>query len=291
MKLLALPGKEPLALVRATLIKHGAAAAERSSSVSQPPRSRQKRQPGHNAPARQGRDAAAKKIEPLAGKDEAAERHEDAEERTLMRRRPAEVLAGRDGRRPREYIAAIGPWLAEHRRTLLVGVGGMLAGVIVTCLFLALLAPQPEAVTPTGSSGGADATATLDDTYLGDLIAESLAQAALPFGVQHVAAHAKAGNEIDVSGDLTGVPTLPGQPARRMTARLQLSAVNGALHAHIESIDFGGLGLPGLATATLESQINAHLRFPALMQAGGHRYAVTSVTTKDGSVTMTLKRS
>ncbi len=78
---------------------------------------------------------------------------------------------------------------------------------------------------------------------------------------------------------------------RRMTAKLQLSIVAGALHAHIESLDFCGLGLPGLVTSTLEGQINAHLGWPALTRAGGHRYAVTSVTTKDRSITMTLRRS
>jgi hypothetical protein len=47
--------------------------------------------------------------------------------------------------------------------------------------------------------------------------------------------------------------------------------------------------LPGSITGALESQINARLNSPALTQVGGHHYSVTSVTTRDGSVTITLR--
>jgi hypothetical protein len=247
--------------------------------------------------AQQRRDAMAKRLKAQAAEERSRGQSGDMNDRTLVRRRipglsaPMSTATKSSEATFQGRIEAIPPWLTRHRHSLLIGFAGMVAGAILACLFLALLAPQPEAVKSTGSGGGADASATLDDAFLSDVLAAALAKASLPVGVQHVQAHVKEGNTIDLSGDLVVLPGLPIQPTRQLTASVQLSVVDGAPNAHVASIDFGGLSLPGLVTGIIESQINGQLNLLALTQAGGHRYIVTSLTTKDGSVTMAVKRS
>lgn len=180
-----------------------------------------------------------------------------------------------------------------RQRPLLVGclipaAGGVVVGVLLAFTALVILGPQPQAPTSaTTSVVPAHATITLDDAFLSQLDAEALTGAALPFAISSVRVAIHPANQIAIYADATA-----GLFTRQLTVTGTLTAVDGRLRLSVTQASVGGLALPAALDAALESALNARLAaLNDLFQFGGTSYAITSVTTQEGKLTLGLAPS
>ncbi len=165
-------------------------------------------------------------------------------------------------------------------------IGGVVVGILLTLGALVVLAPQPHApARPAASSAGpAHVTLTLDDAFLSQLSADGLRQAALPFTLSNVRVAIHPANQIAITADATA-----GLLTRRLAVAATLSAEGGQLRLRVTQAAVGGLSLPAPLDAALETALNAKLAsLNDLLQFGGTSYAITSVTTQEGLLTLGL---
>lgn len=163
----------------------------------------------------------------------------------------------------------------------------MLVGILLVFTALVILAPQPRAPASPPSVVPAHATLTLDDAFLSQLGAEALRGAALPFAISNVRVAIHPANQIAVFADATA-----GLFTRQLTVTGTLAAVDGRLRLSVTQASVGGLALPAALDAVLESALNARLAtLNDLFQFGGTSYAITSVTTQEGQLTLGLAPS
>ncbi len=167
---------------------------------------------------------------------------------------------------------------------------GLLLGIVLTLAGLVLFAPQPSTTPPATATEPYDAAITVGDTFLTSALSDGIAQAQLPVTLTNVHAHVETGNQLQVSGDMSGLPIFFGAGPRRLTAELTLSVDSGQLQAHINRASIGGLDLPRPITAALESAINQKLSATAESLAGGNAsYAVVGVTSTTGRLTLLVQ--
>ena len=164
----------------------------------------------------------------------------------------------------------------------------MLAGILLAFTALVILGPQPPAPSPsTPGVVPAHAAITVDDAFLSQLGAEALNGAALPFAISNVRVAIHPANQIAIYADATA-----GLLTRQLTVTGTLAAVNGRLRLSVTRASIGGLALPAALDAVLESALNARLAtLNDLFQFGGTSYAITSVTTQEGQLTLGLAPS
>lgn len=180
-----------------------------------------------------------------------------------------------------------------RQRPLLVGcvlpvACGLVVGVLLAFTALVILGPQPRAPTPaTTSVAPVHATITLDDAFLSQLGSDALHGAALPFTITNVRVAIHPANQFAVFADATAGPL-----TRQLTLTGTLAAVDGRLRLRVTQAAVGGLALPAALDAALESALNARLAtLNELFQFGGTSYAITSVTTREGQLTLGLAPS
>jgi hypothetical protein len=169
------------------------------------------------------------------------------------------------------------------------GCGGLLLGVLLTTLFLVLLAPHPSAVA-LAPAAPADITLTVDDQYLTRLVVQGIKAANLPaFTVTNVKAHIAAGNVLTFSGSAA---LGPGISLANLNAQGQLGASGGLLVvSHLSGV-LGGLTLPAVVDSALELGINiAITNERQRLTQGGITYYVEGISTTDGRLTLTLSFS
>lgn len=168
-------------------------------------------------------------------------------------------------------------------------IGGVVVGILLALIALAVLGPQPRAATspPATSSAPAHATLTLDDAFLTQISADALHQARLPFTIANTRVAIHPDDQIAISADATIGPL-----TRQLAVTGTLAAVDGRVQVHVTQAEVGGLGLPAALDAALESALNAKLAtLNDLFQFGGTSYAITSLTTQEGQLTLGLAPS
>lgn len=168
-------------------------------------------------------------------------------------------------------------------------VGGLIVGILLALGALVVLAPQPRAAVPhaPASTAPGHATLTLDDAFLSQLSADALRQAGLPFALSNVRVAIHPANQIAIAADATAGPL-----TRQLAITGILSVDGGRVRLHVTQAAVGGLSLPAPLDAALESALNARLAtLNGLLQFGGTSYAITSVTTEEGQLTLGLAPS
>lgn len=180
----------------------------------------------------------------------------------------------------------------EHRGLrgcLAPAVGGLIVGILLTLVVLVGLTPQPRTAAPRApaSVAAADATLTLDEAFLTQLSADALRQTTLPFTLSNVRVAIHPGNQIAIFANATA-----GLLTRQLAIVGTLSVDRGRLRLHVAQATIGGLALPAPFDAALESALNAKLAsLNDLFQLGGTSYAITSVGTQEGLLTLGLAPS
>jgi hypothetical protein len=187
------------------------------------------------------------------------------------------------------------PWMPNtreaRRRGPLVGyivaaIAGVLMGILLTVGLLIALAPQPRIAAPAQTTP-AHATVTLDNAFLTALAAAALQQVQAPFAISNVRVAVHPGNQLVITADATS-----GLLTRQLTMAGTLESDNGRLHLAVTQTQIGGLPLPGPLNLLLESALNARLAtLDNLLQFGGAHYAVTTVTSQEGKLTLGLGRT
>lgn len=161
----------------------------------------------------------------------------------------------------------------------------MVVGILLAFAALVVLAPQSPAPTPSPavtSFAPAHATITLDDAFLSQVGVDALSGAALPFVVSNVRVAMHPANQIAIVADATAGPL-----SRQLAVSGTLAAVGGRLRLSVTRAAAGGLTLPAALDAALESDLNARLAtLNDLFQFGRTSYAITSVTTREGQLTL-----
>jgi hypothetical protein len=166
----------------------------------------------------------------------------------------------------------------------------LLLGILLTTLFLVVLAPRPSAVA-LSPAPPTDITLTVDDQYLTRLVVQGVEAANLPggFTISNVKAHVAANNVLAFSGD---VATGPGIPLASLNAQGQLGASGGILIVSNVAGVLGGLTLPAVVDSALELGINiAITKERQRLTQGGITYYVEGVSTTDGRLTLALRFS
>lgn len=183
-----------------------------------------------------------------------------------------------------------GPQRGDGRRLLgclAPAIAGVLVGIVLALIALVALAPPPRGAPPPSTSIPAHATITLDNAFLSQLSADALRQTTLPFALANVRAAIHPGNQIAIAADATAGPF-----TRELAAAGTLTVADGRLHLHVTQASVGGLALPAALNGALESTLNARLAaLNDLLQLGGTSYAITSVTTQEGLLTLGLAPS
>jgi len=175
-----------------------------------------------------------------------------------------------------------------NRRTRFTwGCGGLLLGILLSTLFLVVLAPRPSAVA-LSPAPPADITLTVDDQYLTRLVVQGVEAASLPgFTISNVKAHVAANNVLAFSGD---VATGPGISLASLNAQGQLGASGGILVVSNVYGVLGGLTLPAVVDSALELGINiAITNERQRLTQGGITYYVEGVSTTNGRLTLALR--
>ena len=179
----------------------------------------------------------------------------------------------------------------ETRQRRLLGclapaIGGVLVGILLALVALVILAPQPRVARQPGAAP-AHATLTLDDAFLSQLSGDALRGAALPFTLSNVRVAIHPDNQIALVAD-----AITGPLNRQLAMTGTLVADSGQLHIHVTQASVGGLTLPAALDTVLGSALNARLAtLNDQFQVGGTRYAITSVTTQEGQLTLGLAPS
>lgn len=183
--------------------------------------------------------------------------------------------------------------MEARQRPLLVGclipaAGGVVVGVLLAFTALVMLGQQPRVPPPASTSvAPVHATLTLDNAFLSQLGSDALRGAALPFTITNVHVAIHPGNQIAIAADATA-----GLFTRELAVAGTLTATDGRLRLHVTQAAVGGLALPAALDAALESALNARLAaLNDLFQLGGTRYAITSVATQEGLLTLGLAPS
>lgn len=180
--------------------------------------------------------------------------------------------------------------MARQRRGLLgclaPAIGGVVVGILLALGAIVVLGPQPHAPPPPtpASAAPAHATLTLDDAFLSRLSADGLRQANLPFTTSNVRVTIHPNDQIAIVADATA-----GLLTRQLDVSGSLGLAGGRLRLHVTQAAIGGLALPAPFDAALESALNAQLAtLNDLFQFGGTSYAITSVATREGLLTLGL---
>jgi hypothetical protein len=170
-------------------------------------------------------------------------------------------------------------------RVLLGFVVGALLGAAVTVGALVYAGPQPTPL-PVSTHAGT-VTLTVDDTFLTAAMREGLNQSPLGASIHGVTAHCVPGGRILVAGESSLDPLNIHAP---LTMTLEPTISQGRLSVHVLTATIGGLVLPGTLDAQIESALNDQMRsLGAFTLTGSLRYVVSSVTTTDGQMTLTLR--
>ena len=166
---------------------------------------------------------------------------------------------------------------------------GIVLGIVLTLAALVALAPQRSGAPVAQTAQPYDVAVTVGDTYLTSALSDAVTHGSLPVAISNIRAHADSGNTVQVSGDVSNVPTFAGNGQRSLTASLMLSATSGQLHAQVEQASIGGLNLPTPATSALERAIDQQLASTTRSLAGGDNYALVGVNSSPGHLTLLLK--
>lgn len=188
------------------------------------------------------------------------------------------IQPAREARRGRRLLGCLVPTAAA----------GVLVGIVLALVALVVLAPPPRsAPPPLVALPPAHATLTLDDAFLSQLSADALRQAALPFALGNVRVAIHPGNQIAIAADAADAAV--GPLTRELAVAGILTTADGGLHLHVTQAAVGGLALPAALDGVLESALNARLAaLNDLLRLGSTRYAITSVTTQEGLLTLRL---
>lgn len=170
---------------------------------------------------------------------------------------------------------------------LLWGVSGLIAGIVLTVLVLIWAAPSPPAVVKSPRSTS-DVSITINDDVLTNLAAAGIAQAGLPFTVTNIQAHIQPNEIVHMTGD---VPILGGLDMRRLSATAHLDTRNGHLVMNITNASVGGLTLPSILVAAIESSfdVKSSELTNSLVVANTH-YIVSGVSSTNGALTLHLQQ-
>jgi hypothetical protein len=173
------------------------------------------------------------------------------------------------------------------RLRLLWGAVGLVFGIALTLIALIWLAPQPPALHSPAPAAN-DITVTLDDANLAQVMADSLAQARLPFATHDVRAHILPNDIVTMSAE-TSLTLLPD---RRLTATARLAVRGGHLSLRITSSTIGGLALPAPLVTAIENGLNNEfVTLGGLLILGSTKYVITGLTTTQGHMTLGLAKA
>ena len=167
-------------------------------------------------------------------------------------------------------------------------IGGLIVGVILTLLVLFGLGSQPRVTPPTSTAPG-HLTITMDDAFLTQFTRAAIQQAQLPVTLTNVNAHIQAGDTIALAGQ-ANLPFVGAQP---VSIQAQPYASGGYLKVQLLNGDVGGEPLPDTILQSLQNALNKQLaQLNTLGISGaGVRYVVSSVTTTDGKMNITLTQA
>ncbi len=186
--------------------------------------------------------------------------------------------------KPTEFVVRRRAWMPSKSRRFRWAILGFVVGIVFTLLALVLLAPAPAQLERT-PPGGPGITVTIDDASLAQVIADGLAQANVPFHTANIQSRILPGNMVDIAGDATVSVFAP----QHLSARGQLTVLDGHLSMHITRGSIGGLMLPAPIVSALENALNRQfVQLGGMLILGGNRYVVKGVTTTGGLLTLTL---
>lgn len=164
---------------------------------------------------------------------------------------------------------------------LVTGIIGVVLGVLLMVGYLLLFAPAPRQAVP-GTSGNDPVTITLDDAYVSQVVAASLAQSQPSLAVSNVKTQINPGNQLLISGNVNALGA-----ARPFSTTADVFVKNGALAMSINTIQLVGLPVPDTLTSALEGSINTQLRQTSTsFLPPNSGYAIKSVTTSAHRMTI-----
>jgi hypothetical protein len=164
---------------------------------------------------------------------------------------------------------------------LVTGIIGLVLGVLLMVGYLLLFAPAPRQAVP-GTSANDPVTITLDDAYVSQVVAASLAQSQPSLAVSNVKTQINPGNQLLISGNANALGA-----ARPFSATADVFVKNGALAMSINAIQLVGLPVPDTLTSTLEGSINTQLRQTSTsFLPPNSGYAIKGVTTSAHRMTI-----